>query len=83
LRRRGAPQIFPARSIPPSHIIPGDTTMEAADAAELISELKEERAEAVRGRGMTVEALPIDRTLDVLRRYNALNQDRTLPPERP
>lgn len=41
------------------------------------------RATTVRGRGLTVEALPIDRTLDVLRRYNALNQDRTLPPGRP
>lgn len=41
------------------------------------------RATTVRGRGLTVEALPIDRTLDVLRRYNALNHDRTLPPGRP
>jgi D-aminopeptidase len=41
------------------------------------------KATTVRGRGITVEALPIDRTLEVLRRYNALNHDRTLPPERP
>lgn len=41
------------------------------------------KATTVRGRGITVEALPIDRTLEVLRRYNALNQDRTLPPGRP
>ena len=41
------------------------------------------KATTVRGRGTTVEALPIDRTLEVLRRYNALNQDRTLPPGRP
>lgn len=41
------------------------------------------RATTVRGRGLTVEALPIDRTLDVLRRFNALNHDRTLPPGRP
>lgn len=41
------------------------------------------RATAVRGRGITAEALPLDRTLEVLRRYNALNQDRTLPPGRP
>jgi D-aminopeptidase len=41
------------------------------------------RATTVRGRGTTVEALPIDRTLNVLRRYDALNQDRTLPPGRP
>jgi D-aminopeptidase len=41
------------------------------------------KATTVRRQGMTVEALPIDRTLEVLRRYNALNQDRTLPPGRP
>jgi D-aminopeptidase len=41
------------------------------------------KATTVRGRGITVEALPIDRALEVLRRYNALNQDRTLPPGRP
>jgi D-aminopeptidase len=41
------------------------------------------KATTVRGRGITVEALPIDRTLEVLRRYNALNHDRTLPPGRP
>ncbi|HEX6746900.1 MAG TPA: P1 family peptidase [Longimicrobium sp.] len=40
------------------------------------------KATTVRGRGMTVDALPIDRTLEVLRRYGALNQDRTLPPGR-
>jgi len=40
------------------------------------------KATTVRGRGITIEALPIDRTLDVLRRHNALNQDRTLPPPR-
>lgn len=41
------------------------------------------KATPVRGRQMAADALPIDRTLEVLRRYNALNQDRTLPPGRP
>jgi D-aminopeptidase len=41
------------------------------------------KATSVRGRGTTIEALPIDRTLEVLRKYGALNQDRTLPPGRP
>ncbi|HET7460892.1 MAG TPA: P1 family peptidase [Longimicrobium sp.] len=41
------------------------------------------KATPVRGRTVTIDALPIDRTLEVLRRYNALNQDRTLPPGRP
>lgn len=41
------------------------------------------KATPVRGREMTADALPLDRTLDILRRYNALNQDRTLPPGKP
>jgi len=41
------------------------------------------RATTVRGRGATVDALPVDRALEVMRRYNALNHDRTLPPGRP
>jgi D-aminopeptidase len=41
------------------------------------------KATSVTRRGATFEALPIERTLEVLRRYHALNQDRTLPPGRP
>lgn len=41
------------------------------------------RATTTTGNGMTVQALPIDRTLEVLRRYNAIGWDRTLPPGRP
>jgi len=41
------------------------------------------RAATVRGHRATVEALPIDRTLEILRKYNALGWDRTLPPGRP
>ena len=41
------------------------------------------RATTTTGNGMTVEALPLDRTLEVLRRYNALGWDRTIPPGRP
>jgi D-aminopeptidase len=32
------------------------------------------RATTTTGRGHTVEALPIDRTLEILRKYNALKQ---------
>lgn len=40
------------------------------------------RATTTRGRrGNVVEALPLDRTLEILRAYNALNWDQTLPPE--
>ncbi|HEU0302396.1 MAG TPA: P1 family peptidase [Longimicrobium sp.] len=41
------------------------------------------RATTTTGNGMTVEALPIDRTLEILRRYGSLGWDRTLPPGRP
>ncbi|MBX6365813.1 MAG: P1 family peptidase [Gemmatimonadetes bacterium] len=42
------------------------------------------RATTTRGvRGNVVEALPIDRTLEILRRYGALHWDRTLPPGKP
>src|SRR5690606_20740301 len=40
------------------------------------------RATTVAGHRGTVEALPIPETLDVLRKYNALEWDRTLPPGR-
>jgi D-aminopeptidase len=38
------------------------------------------RATTVRSRGTTVEALPLDRTLEILRRYNALRWNETIPP---
>jgi D-aminopeptidase len=41
------------------------------------------RATTTTGNGTTVEALPIDRTLEILRRYNALHWDRAVPPGRP
>jgi D-aminopeptidase len=37
------------------------------------------RATTTTGNGITVEALPINRTLEVLRRYNALGWDRAVP----
>jgi D-aminopeptidase len=38
------------------------------------------RATTVTGGGRTVEALPLEATLEVLRRHDALHQDRRLPP---
>jgi D-aminopeptidase len=40
------------------------------------------RATTVTSGGRTVEALPLDATLDVLRRHEALHWDRSLPPRR-
>lgn len=38
------------------------------------------KATTVEGRGNKLEALPLDKTLEILRRYNALNWDKNLPP---
>jgi D-aminopeptidase len=38
------------------------------------------RATTVQGARGTIEALPVERTLEILRRYGALGWDRTLPP---
>ena len=38
------------------------------------------RATTVRTRSANVEALPLEKTLEVLRAYKALGWDRTLPP---
>ena len=40
------------------------------------------KATTTEGHHGTVEALPLDRVLEVLRKYNALGWDRTLPPGR-
>lgn len=41
------------------------------------------RATTTTGNGITVDALPLDRTLEILRAYNALGWDTALPPGRP
>ncbi len=41
------------------------------------------RAVTTTGVGGTVEALPLERTLEILRKYNALHWDVTLPPGKP
>lgn len=40
------------------------------------------KATTVHGRGRVLEAIPLDRTIEILRKYNVLNWDKTLPPER-
>ena len=40
------------------------------------------KATTTQGHHATVEALPLDRVMEVLRKYNALGWDRTLPPGR-
>lgn len=38
------------------------------------------KATTVQGHRATVEALPLEKTIEILRKYDALNQDRSLPP---
>ncbi len=40
------------------------------------------KATTVSGRGHTLEALPIEETIELLRKYNSLDWDETLPPQR-
>lgn len=55
-------------------------TVEATQEAVYNSLFK---ATTMTGRGRTIEALPIDKTVEILKKYNALNWDKTLPPGRP
>jgi D-aminopeptidase len=66
--------------------LPNDATsplfLAAAEATEeaILNSLF--RATTVSGSATTVEALPLEDTLEILRRYGALHGDRTLPPGR-
>ena len=53
-------------------------TVEATEEAIYNAILK---ATTVSGRGNTLEAIPIEETVDILKRYNALNWDKSLPPQ--
>ncbi|MSR06752.1 MAG: S58 family peptidase [Gemmatimonadetes bacterium] len=53
-----------------------EATIEATQEAVYNSLFK---ATTMTGRGRTIEALPIDKTVEILKKYNALNWDRTLP----
>jgi D-aminopeptidase len=81
VRRRGGTQPATVADLPNDAMSP--LFQAAAEATEEAIYNSLFKATTVRGRGITAEALPIDRTLEILRRYNALNQDRTLPPGRP
>lgn len=81
VRRRPGTAVATVADLPNDAISPlFQAVAEATEEAIYNSLFK---ATTVRGRGMTVEALPLDRALEVLRKYNALDQDRTLPPGRP
>jgi len=67
-----------------AQVLPNDLTSPLFQA---VAEATEEaiynsmfRATTVRSKSATVEALPLGRTLEILKKYNALHHDRSLPP---
>jgi len=40
------------------------------------------KATTIEGRGNKLEALPVDKTVEILKKYQVLNWDKTLPPGR-
>lgn len=52
-------------------------TVEATEEAIYNALLK---ATTIEGRGNRIEALPVNKTIDILKKYNALNWDSNLPP---
>jgi len=75
-------------SSPNAELVPND---KISPLFQAVAEATEEaiynslfRATTTRGRGgRVVEALPLEKTLEILRAYNALDWDRTLPPGTP
>ncbi len=80
VRRRAGQQPRTIQDLPNDGISPlFEAVIEATEEAIYNSLFK---AITVAGAHGTVEALPLDRTLDILRKYNALGWDRTLPPQK-
>lgn len=80
VRRRGSDGPRAIENLPNDRISPlFQATAEATEEAIYNSLFK---ATAVAGHRGAMEALPIGETLDILREYDALNWDRTLPPQR-
>ncbi len=80
VRRRPGQQPRTIQDLPNDAISPlFEAVIEATEEAIYDSLF---RAVTVTGAQGTVEALPLDRTLDILKKYDALDWDRTLPPKR-
>ncbi|HEX5726789.1 MAG TPA: P1 family peptidase [Longimicrobiaceae bacterium] len=80
-RTRGAMAPSPVAALPNDAASP--LFLAAAEATEEAIYNSLFRATTTSSRSATVEALPLDRVLEILRRYGALGWDRTLPPRRP
>jgi len=80
VRRRPGQQPRTIQDLPNDGISPlFEAAIEATEEAIYDSLFK---ATTVTGAQGTVEALPLARTLDILKKYNALHWDRTLPPQK-
>ena len=77
-RKRVSDKPMTASTLLPSSMSPLFTaTVEATEEAIYNALLK---ATTIEGRGNKLEALPIDKTIKILKKYNVLNWDKTLPP---
>jgi len=77
-RARTSEKPWPTESLLPSSMSPLFTaTVEATEEAIYNALLK---ATTIEGRGNKLQALPIDKTIEILEKYNALNWDKSLPP---
>ena len=80
VRKRAGEPLHTARELPDEAMSP--LFQAAAEATEEAIYNSLFRATTTRGHRGTIEALPLDRTFEILRRYNALGWDRALPPRR-
>jgi D-aminopeptidase len=80
VRRRGDARSFTAEELSNEAMTPLFQAVAEATEEAVYNSLF--RATAVQGPRGVVEALPLDRTLEILRKYGALNWDRTLGPRR-
>jgi D-aminopeptidase len=79
-RAQGDRSPFASETLPNEAMSPLFQAVAEATEEAIVNSLF--RATTVRSRGGTVEALPIDRTLEILGRHGALDWDRRLPPAR-
>lgn len=80
-RARSSSKPWPTKSLLPASMSPLFTaTVEATEEAIYNALLK---ATTVKGRGNTLQALPLKETKQILKKYKVLDWDRTLPPGKP
>ena len=79
VRRRGGTDAISVQDLSNDAMSPLFQAVAEATEEAILNSLF--RASTVKGHQGTIEALPLERTLEILRRYNALQWDRRLPPK--